>query len=90
MSKATEDLMDSLHGLHALTLLDVLKKYKNGDIKDENDKPMSPPPAFLAQVAKFLKDNGIDRPAATNDTLDVLAGELPNFDDFDNVVGISN
>ena len=85
MSKATEDTLDELHGLHAETLLDTLRKYKEGLILDDDGIVQTPPPAFLAQVGKFLKDNGIDRPASTVDTVDVLAGEMPEFDSFSNV-----
>ena len=86
MSKATEDTLDELHGLHAETLIDTLQKYKAGLILDDNGEVQTPPPAFLAQVAKFLKDNGIDRPASTVETVDVLAGEMPDFDSFENVL----
>ena len=85
MSKATTALLDELHGAHADVLLQTLKNYKEGAIRDEDGNAVAAPPAFLAQVCKFLKDNGIDRPASDQDTVDILAGEMPDFDDFENV-----
>jgi hypothetical protein len=76
MSRATEDLLDSLHGAQAAELLAQIKKYK-----DSEDGII--PPAFFAQVNKFLKDNGVDRAAIPGDDIDLLADEVP---DFDNVV----
>jgi len=85
MSKATTELMDELHGAHADILLKTLKNYREGAIKDDEGNAIAAPPAFLAQVCKFLKDNGIDRPASAQDTVDLLAGAMPDFDAFDNV-----
>ena len=76
MSRATEDLLDSLHGAQAEELLAQIKKYKASE-----DGII--PPAFFAQVNKFLKDNGVDRAAIPGDNIDLLADEVP---DFDNVV----
>jgi hypothetical protein len=76
MSRATEDLLDSLHGAQAAELLAQIKKYKGTE-----DGII--PPAFFAQVNKFLKDNGVDRAAIPGDDIDLLADEVP---DFDNVV----
>jgi hypothetical protein len=46
-------------------------------------------PALLAQAAKFLKDNGVDRPRRPGNQTDRLAGELEKFEqEFGgNVVG---
>jgi hypothetical protein len=76
MSRATEDLLDELHGAQAKELLAQIKKYK-----DSGDGIV--PPALFAQVNKFLKDNGVDRAASPGDDIDLLADEVP---DFDNVV----
>lgn len=76
MSRATEALVDSLHGVQAEELLAQIKKHKEG-------KDGLIPPALFAQVNKFLKDNGVDRAVAPGDTIDQLADEVP---DFDNVV----
>lgn len=85
--RATEDLLDELHGLQAETMIDLLKRYRNGEIRDEDGNRLSPPPALLAQVTKFLKDNGIDRPRRPGNSTDRLADELADFEDsIDNVI----
>ena len=73
MSRATDDLLDSLHGAQAKELLAQIKKHKeseNGFI----------PPALFAQINKFLKDNGVDRAVTPGDPSDLLADEMPVFD----------
>jgi len=69
--KATEDFLAQLHGELAKGYLEALKKAR------EADEPV--PPALLTSIAKFLKDNGIDRPAHT-------ASE-ENDDEFHELVG---
>lgn len=84
--RATEDLLDMLHGTVAQEFLDSIRKYKNGEVCDpKTGNPIPAPAALLAQAAKFLKDNGIDRPVAPGDDLDLLKDELPEFED-DNVL----
>lgn len=69
MSRATEDLLDQLHGFLAGSLLEELRSYK------EKDEPI--PPALYGQVIKFLKDNGINAPAGKGvNPIDTLAQEL--------------
>lgn len=75
MSRATDDLLDQLHALQASSLLSAIKRAANSED--------GIPPALFAQVNKFLKDNGVDRPHVPGDTLDQLADEVP---DFTNVV----
>ena len=75
MSRATDELLDELHGMQASELLAQLKKFK--------DAKETIPPALFAQVNKFLKDNGVDRAVTPGDSIDQLADEVP---DFDNVV----
>ena len=89
MSRADEELMDEMHKMHAEMLLETLRKYRDKEILDANGHPLPPPPALLAQVGRFLKDNGIDRPANSQDSVDVLAGKMPEFDSFDDVPNIS-
>ncbi|MHC4157200.1 MAG: hypothetical protein ACYST6_20120 [Planctomycetota bacterium] len=72
MSRATDDLLDSLHGAQAEELLAQMKKYK------ESEEGIIPP-SFFAQVNKFLKDNGVDRAATPGDDIDLLADEVPDF-----------
>lgn len=76
MTRATDDLMDLLHGTQARALLEQLEIYTKSE-----DGVI--PPALFAQINKFLKDNGVDRAAMPGDTIDLLADEVP---DFDNVI----
>ncbi|MHA2202047.1 MAG: hypothetical protein ACXABN_19450 [Candidatus Thorarchaeota archaeon] len=76
MSRATDVMLDALHEAQATELLAQFKKYKNSE-----DGII--PPALFAQINKFLKDNGVDRAASPGDSIDLLADEVP---DFDNVV----
>lgn len=72
MTRATDELFDQLHGLQAEQLKDYLQKVKNGDAEMV--------PAMFAQINKFLKDNGIDRPLKVGDPTDLLADELDDFE----------
>ena len=72
-SRATEDLLDELHGMQAETLRDYLRKLKTGEAEYV--------PAMIAQVNKFLKDNGVDRAVQTGDPEDLLADELDAFEE---------
>jgi len=78
--RATEDILDGLHGLLAESLKEQLENYKN------SDEPI--PPQLLAQCIKFLKDNGIDAPGREHTRVSTLADELDdiNFDDEDDTV----
>lgn len=86
-SRATESLMDELHGMQAESLLELLRSYRNGEIKDYEGNALRPPAALLQSVSKFLKDNGIDRPYVAGDSADKLADELDEFEEHlsDNV-----
>jgi hypothetical protein len=92
-SRATEALLDQLHGLTAEMFIAEIRKYKNGEMKvvdkDGNAYTIPVSPALLAQAAKFLKDNGVDRPRRPGNQTDRLAGELEQFEqEFGgNVVG---
>ena len=88
MSRATEDTLDSLHAITAETYLDTLRKYRAGEILDDDGNPIPTPAAFLASAARFLKDNGIDRAIRPGDPLDLLSDEMPEFDQDGNVVAI--
>lgn len=77
MTRATEDLLDLLHGAQATELLAQIKKHK-----DSKDGII--PPALFAQVNKFLKDNGVDRASVPGDSIDQLADEVPEFDNVIN------
>lgn len=92
-SRATEALLDQLHGLTAEMFIEEIKKYRNGEMKvvdkDGVAHTIAISPALLAQAAKFLKDNGVDRPRRPGNATDRLAGELEDFEkEFGgNVVG---
>jgi hypothetical protein len=76
MSRASGDLLDELHGSVATSFLAEIKKYKDGDYLDKDKKALPVPAALLAQAAKFLKDNGVDRAVKAGSTEDFLAAEL--------------
>ena len=78
MSKATSTELDALHGLQAEALKDELRRQK------EAGEGISP--ALLAQVNKFLKDNGIDRPQAEGNGPDLLDKELDGVEFGDAVI----
>lgn len=73
MARASEDLLDALHGLVAGTLKDQIEGYV------ARGEPV--PPQLLAQAIKFLKENGIDADPAPGSPLgalsDSLKGDLP-------------
>jgi hypothetical protein len=77
--RASSETLDDLHGTVAQNYLDEIRKYKDGTYADEEGRPKPIPANLLAQAAKFLKDNGIDRPVQEGDPLDVLKDELPDF-----------
>lgn len=70
-NRATEQQLDALHGLVAESFINEIRRYK------EAGEPI--PAALLAQAAKFLKDNGVDRAIRPGDPLDVLDQELPDL-----------
>ena len=72
MSRETEGLLDELHSLQARSLLAEVKRLTAAD--------EAIPPALFAQVNKFLKDNGVDRAITPGDPTDLLADEMPHFD----------
>lgn len=73
MSRATDDLLDELHGLQAESLLAEVRRCREAG--------EGIPPALFAQVNKFLKDNGVDRAVKPGDPTDLLADACPEFDD---------
>ncbi len=81
MTRATDDLLDALHGITAEAFLSEIRKYKNGEVLDGDGKPLPVPAALLTSASKFLKDNGVDRPVRPGDAVDELADELPEFSD---------
>lgn len=82
MSRATEDLLDALHGMQAQTLLDELQGFQRGKYLDHEGNPLPVPAALLGQINKFLKDNGVDRAIRPGDAADLLAGTLPSDEEL--------
>lgn len=74
--RASEELLDELHGLQAESLLAEVKRIRAAG------EPI--PPALFAQINKFLKDNGVDRAIQPGDPTDLLAEEIPDFDNIIN------
>lgn len=72
--RATEAVLDGLHSLVANTFVEEIRRAK------ESDEGI--PASLLAQAAKFLKDNGVDRAIRAGDPLDTLLDELPELEDF--------
>lgn len=71
-TRASEDILNELHDVQARGLLAEVKRYV------AEGEPV--PPALFAQVNKFLKDNGVDRAVTPGDPTDLLADEMPVFD----------
>lgn len=90
MSKrASSDQLDSLHALQAATLQAEVKRYtehRNPETGELDPQPV--PPALLAQITKFLKDNGIDSPARATKLRDELGERMPDLEDVENEHGV--
>lgn len=70
MSKATEDLLASLHGLLAE---EMQAKLRSGAATASD----------LNVIRQFLKDNGINSDGATDPTIKRLVSSLPDLDEGD-------
>ena len=83
MSRGTNEQFDELHSLTLTMLLVMMKKASKGLLVDDDNVATLPPPALMAQAIKFLKENGIDKPAANTNKTDTLAEEMPDLDDLE-------
>jgi hypothetical protein len=87
MSKATDDMMDTLHLLTATKLADIIQNgfpVFNKETGEEMGREPAPA-AYISAAIKFLKDNDItaDIGSARNTNLkDALEG-VPSFDEDD-------
>lgn len=81
--RASADMLDELHALQAATLFAEVKRYTDHVDEDGKPDPIPVPPALLAQITKFLKDNGIDSPGRAVKLHDNLRGRLPNLEDVE-------
>ena len=79
--RATEADLDGLHLLVAEQFTSEIRAYKDGNMKDSDGNRIAIPASLLAQAAKFLKDNGVDRAIRAGDPLDILMDELPSAED---------
>lgn len=70
-SRALESALDALHADLADTLAEALRMAK--------EKGEAPSPQLLAQVIKFLKDNGVDAPAKS-ERISSLGSQLRDID----------
>jgi len=83
MARATSDAVDALHALQAATLFAEVKRYTDHVDAEGKPDPQPVPPALLAQINKFLKDNGVDSPIRAGALKDSLAGKLPDLSDVE-------
>ena len=81
--RATADDVDALHALQAATLMSEVKRYTERVDEDGKPDPIPVPPALLAQINKFLKDNGVDSPVRATDLKDNLKDRLPTLEDVE-------
>jgi hypothetical protein len=75
LSRATNDILDAIHGMLAGALKDELERAMTAKDEDGNAVPINP--QLLDKVMKFLKDNSITAPASNkplNDLSETLAG----------------
>lgn len=82
MSRASNDVLDAIHGMLAGALKDELERAMSARDEDGNRVPINP--QLLDKVMKFLKDNDVTAPASNkplNDLSDTLAGLDVDLDD---------
>lgn len=78
-SRATEALLDALHGLAANGLIDEMKRAIARAEAAPDDPEAAVPPQLLGQVIRFLASNGINAPATSKRVVN-LATTLKEFD----------
>lgn len=83
MTRGTNEQFDELHSLTLTILTTMLRSAEKGMLVDEEGNVTMPPPALLAQAIKFLKENGIDKPATTSKKEDTLKDAMPDFDELE-------
>lgn len=77
MTRASDALLDAIHGLVADGLRQEIERAMKA--KDENGNPVPINPQLLDKAMKFLKDNGVDAPASSP-KVDSLALQLADLD----------
>lgn len=77
MTRASDALLDAIHGLVADGLKQEIERAMNA--RDEDGNPVPINPQLLDKAMKFLKDNGIDAPKSSP-KVDSLALRLAELD----------
>lgn len=85
MSKATNDLLDTLHALTAEKLADIIRNGVEVVDKEGNVERVTAPASYIAAAIKFLKDNDItaDLGGGRFNPLKDALHNIPTFDDGD-------
>ena len=83
---ASEDILGLIHQLTAKQFLDILQNGETTVDKDGELTRLTPSAAMMAQIIKFLKDNGIEASPAAKGDMDGLVQALEDEGyDIDNV-----
>ncbi|MBK1968425.1 hypothetical protein JIX59_03640 [Brevundimonas diminuta] len=77
--RASEQLLDLLHGMAAEGLKEELERAVKRARANPDDPGMGIPPQLLDKVLKFLAQNGINAPASSP-KVDALASKLAAMD----------
>jgi hypothetical protein len=85
MSKATDDLMDTLHLITAEQLIDIVKNGVKVLDKEGEIQIIPAPAAYIAAAIKFLKDNNITAEASSGrmKAVNSAVSDLPDFDEYE-------
>jgi len=83
MKRGTNEEFDALHGLTLRILTKMMQAAEAGMLVDADGNVAMPPPALLAQAIKFLKENGIDKPAPSAQKVDTLKDAMPDLDEIE-------
>jgi hypothetical protein len=82
MSRAKDDMMDTLHLITAETLSTIIREGITVLDSEGNQVKQPAPAAYIAAAIKFLKDNGITA-EPESDRLRGTAGAVSNLPTFD-------
>lgn len=84
MSRATDDMLDTLHLITAEKLAQIIKDGVEVFDKEGNSQGFAPAPAaYIAAAIKFLKDNDITATLSSDrmKNLNKAVSQVPVFDD---------
>ena len=86
-SAATEEQMRKLHNSVAQSYQNLIDRYSQGEVLDTNGEIKACPASLLAAAAKFLNDNGQNRPTRVVDVDDdPLNDQLPDLSYLDKYI----